>query len=170
MKKCKKSRQGFTLVELVIVLVILAILVGIALPAFMGVRARAYRAEALQIMSEIKTMGWAYRVEHGDQTDSGWFTGFGAWGQLDAADIRALGYPAGTLPQTNNFDFQIHIIGDDGVVVVDRPGECGNPGAFGGCFAIRAVPRAGMPADLAGTDTIWMTMNHDSGIAITYVP
>lgn len=68
------NNKGFTLVELVIVLVILAILVGIALPTFMGVRDRAYRAEALQILDELKVVSWAHNLENGGTpgTDESW--------------------------------------------------------------------------------------------------
>ena len=50
----KKSMQGFTLIELMIVIAILGILIAIALPAYQDYTVRARASECLQIMAPVK--------------------------------------------------------------------------------------------------------------------
>ncbi len=58
------KQKGFTLVELVAVLAILGILVGLALPRYLGNRREAYRAEAQTILQEVKGLEYAYFMDH----------------------------------------------------------------------------------------------------------
>lgn len=51
----RNHARGFTLLELVIVIVILAILAGLAVPRFMRTATRSRGAEALQMMVEIRS-------------------------------------------------------------------------------------------------------------------
>ncbi len=55
---------GFTLIELVVVLAILGILVGLAVPRYLGARRKSYGAEARLELQEIKTLEWAYLQQH----------------------------------------------------------------------------------------------------------
>ena len=48
MKKNNKSRKGFTIVELVIVIAVIAILAGVLVPTFSGVVTKANESKALQ--------------------------------------------------------------------------------------------------------------------------
>lgn len=61
--KILRGTQGFTLVEIAIVVAIIGILLLIALPMFSGARARAYVAEARQLSSEWKALTWACLIE-----------------------------------------------------------------------------------------------------------
>ncbi|HVH32111.1 MAG TPA: prepilin-type N-terminal cleavage/methylation domain-containing protein [bacterium] len=61
--KILRGAQGFTLVEIAIVVAIIGILLLIALPMFSGARARAYVAEARQLSSEWKALTWACLIE-----------------------------------------------------------------------------------------------------------
>ena len=163
MKKYKDKR-AFTLIELVVVLVILSILVGIALPTYMGMRARAYRAEALQMISEVKVMAWGYRLERGTATDSGWNA---LQGLTSDQRFGLIGYSAGQIPRTDNFRFvtAIHATGD--AAGVTYPLDC--DAAHGRCFVIIGTPRVGGSADLAGSDEVYMVMNYTSGVEFSYV-
>ncbi len=64
MKKNEKER-GFTLVELLIVVAIIAILTGIAVPNFMGARKKARVSKALGDMHTTTNALQAYAVDHG---------------------------------------------------------------------------------------------------------
>ncbi len=49
------NRKGFTLLELIVVLIVLAALVAIALPQYTGFVERARAAEAIAVLGSIKT-------------------------------------------------------------------------------------------------------------------
>ncbi|QFU74996.1 pilin [Halioglobus maricola] len=51
----KKAQQGFTLIELMIVIAIIGILAAIALPAYQDYTIRAKMSEPMAYMSELKT-------------------------------------------------------------------------------------------------------------------
>jgi type IV pilus assembly protein PilA len=63
--KIRKDQRGFTLIELIMVIVILAILLALALPAYLGTRERAYLPEAQSHLQEMRTQAWLVYVEHG---------------------------------------------------------------------------------------------------------
>jgi len=48
-------KKGFTLLELIIVVIILGILVSIAIPQFTGTRLRAYSAEAMNLLGAMRS-------------------------------------------------------------------------------------------------------------------
>ena len=56
-----RSSKGFTLIELMIVVVIIGILAAMAIPRFMRVTTKAKQSEAKQLLKQIYTMQRAYR-------------------------------------------------------------------------------------------------------------
>ena len=72
-----KSKKGFTLVELVIVIVIVGILSVISVPIYRGYVDRAMRTEGEVLLGAIAKAELAYHVEHGyfADTDGGETTG-----------------------------------------------------------------------------------------------
>ena len=60
----RATQRGFTLIELVVVLAILGILLALAVPRYIGVRKRAFKEEAANILAELKTLSWAYYQEY----------------------------------------------------------------------------------------------------------
>ena len=65
-RKIFRSEKGFTLVELMIVIIILAVLTGIAVPSYMALRNRA-RESATE--SEIKNIATAIELHQADLED-----------------------------------------------------------------------------------------------------
>lgn len=151
-----RRTKGFTLIELVMVLVILAILVGLALPTFLGARQKAYRAEALQILGEMKTLAWGFNLENGGTSDTPTLAGTPVW----PTTMADLGYQTGS-PDTDNWAF-----------VAPTNATAGTYGVAGGtqilcsatnCTEMRANADATSPA--AGLDDVVLYIN-PNGISV----
>ena len=61
----RKFSQGFTLIELMIVVAIIAILAAIAIPAYQDYLIRAQVSEALSLSDGAKVGVWEYQNNHG---------------------------------------------------------------------------------------------------------
>ncbi len=65
------NRKGFTLIELMIVVVIIGILAALAIPRFMQATTKSKQSEAKQLLKQIYTMQRAYRQEYNTYGDDG---------------------------------------------------------------------------------------------------
>ena len=74
------NRKGFTLIELMIVVVIIGILAALAIPRFMQATTKSKQSEAKQILKQIYTMQRAYRQEYNTYGDNGLAFGTGVGG------------------------------------------------------------------------------------------
>jgi prepilin-type N-terminal cleavage/methylation domain-containing protein len=72
----KERAHGFTLIELVVVIAILGILISLAVPRYLGVRKKAYKAEADNLLQEVKTLEWAYYQQYSSFDTTGASIGF----------------------------------------------------------------------------------------------
>jgi len=62
-----KNRKGFTLIELIVVLAVLAIIMAIAVPRFLGVQEQAKIDSDESTINLIKKAGELYYVSEGDE-------------------------------------------------------------------------------------------------------
>ena len=62
--------KGFTLIELMIVILIVAVLMAIAIPAYNGQVRKSRRAEAIQVLNELVLREEKWRAENPRYTDS----------------------------------------------------------------------------------------------------
>ena len=104
----KKLQQGFTLIELMIVIAILGILMAIAIPAYQDYTVRAKVSEAMMMAAPAKTAVAETLSSNG--------------GQLADIDATKAGY---SFPGATTYVSGITISGDGATVtVVSATGEC----------------------------------------------
>ncbi|WP_051412085.1 type IV pilin protein [Halonatronum saccharophilum] len=74
LKESFSREEGFTLIELMIVIAVLGILAGIAIPNLSGVTNRAEEAEIVSLGGPIRTAMEMYKAQHGnypEEADNG---------------------------------------------------------------------------------------------------
>ena len=84
------NRKGFTLIELMIVVVIIGILAALAIPRFMQATTKSKQSEAKQILKQIYTMQRTFRQESPTNAygDNGVTIAAGAGGTFPAIGVE----------------------------------------------------------------------------------
>lgn len=70
MRKRLAGSEGFTLIELMVVVMIIAVLIAIAIPSFLGFRKSAQDRSAQSEIRNVLLSEKAYWLEHGDYTQT----------------------------------------------------------------------------------------------------
>ena len=70
----KKSTSGFTIVELLIVIVVIAILAAITVVAYTGIQQRAQNSTTISATQQAIKLLELYRAENGAYPDGYWMT------------------------------------------------------------------------------------------------
>ncbi len=140
MDSFRKTERGFTLIELVVVLAILGILVGLAVPRYLGSRRNSFVPEADNTLNELKTMAWGYYQQ------------FGTWTGLTAANFElTLAFQA---PAVTGACWS-YTLGADGAATNIQFQALGNPaGAPPKCAILGA----------AGASTVTLQLNDDGSV------
>jgi prepilin-type N-terminal cleavage/methylation domain-containing protein len=84
--KNRRSELGFTLIELMIVVVIIGILAALAIPRFMAASSKSKQSEAKGVLKQIHILQAAYRQEY----DIYWIVG-GTMDQANPSTFNRLG-------------------------------------------------------------------------------
>ena len=70
-RSINRREKGFTLIELMIVVVIIGILAALAIPRFMRATTKSKQSEARQVLKQIYSMQRAYRQEYNSYWGNG---------------------------------------------------------------------------------------------------
>lgn len=107
LRKRLSESAGFTLVELIVVIAVLGILAGIAVPRLTGVQDKAKLAEAETALGTLKNAMDMYYIEN--TTDSGINTDITSSHAItDYVDFKSL---------PNNWEFKVTETGEDSYVI-----------------------------------------------------
>ena len=89
----RRNQRGFTLVELMIVVIIVGILAAVAIPMYQGATERAKASEAVAALGTIRGAMRVYYAEHGTYVNAAFIAGAGvtAGSILDVSDNDLMG-------------------------------------------------------------------------------
>jgi prepilin-type N-terminal cleavage/methylation domain-containing protein len=116
------SRRGFTLIEMMIVVGIIAILVAIALPNFMRSRVQTNEAQAIENLRVIGSAQVSYHASH---------NGYGSWGELRMPAAGGPPYLSGSWDEgfeRGGYTYSMPEVNDASFVCIATPTDPGVTG------------------------------------------
>jgi prepilin-type N-terminal cleavage/methylation domain-containing protein len=121
MNKFRKTEEGFTLIELMIVIAIIGILAAIAIPQFSAYRTRSYNSAAQADLRNLATAQEAYYVDFQTYYTLPSTTGAGTIAALEGAAISENVTVVGSATATGYILSATHSSGDK-TYSIDGPG------------------------------------------------
>jgi len=122
----KTMQKGFTLIELMIVVAIIAILAAIAIPAYQNYLIRAQVSEGAVLADGLKTPLSEYFSNQGDFPNT----------------LASIGLPANAASVSGKYVSQVSLSGN-GIIVAKFGGNQVNAAINGSAFALSAVNNGG---------------------------
>jgi type IV pilus assembly protein PilA len=132
----RKRTQGFTLIEVLVVIAIISVLITILLPSFNAARKKPYDTSALQCGKAIVTAQVTYTAEHNNQAAN-------SIGQLNNSDVNEQCLNAGVQVGSGGLP---SVQGDTGTTNID---------AGGSNFSFKVWHQNGTGVYLYNKDTIY---------------
>lgn len=111
-KFLRKNKKGFTLIELIVVIAILAILVAIAIPTFTGI---TERAEDQVAIANARSMITAINAHNAMETDTAKQVPSGSTYSVASTNAKAL-WPVGIEDEASVYDEWVDWSGDIAVL------------------------------------------------------
>lgn len=93
-----KNQSGFSLIELLLVVVIIGVIAAIAVPSLLKAKGAAERASATSLMRSLSSLQIRFYTQHNR---------FGRLDEINASSNNSLGTVAGTNLIRNGFTFQM---------------------------------------------------------------
>ena len=105
MQSRRNSNKGFTLLELVIVIVILAILAGVAVPRYVRTVNRSRAASALTMLSSLREATQRYYARNNNSYANMTMANID-FDPTDVSGVQGFGYAINGVPALITFDFR----------------------------------------------------------------